>query len=182
MNGFPFFAPAYIPGYEITIYGEKGFGKDLKSIFSGQLDRDYFPVELRDMRADLNFEYLGQEPVAIGDARVSREYVNHPGATVGYKLECDDTTLVYVPDNEFLRGYMGSPGDLDSEHPAVVPDQKLLEFITGADLLIHEAQYTNEEYPSKIGWGHTCLSNACALVQLTGVPMDGRPPRPRSRR
>lgn len=166
IQGFPFFAPAYIPGRELTVYGERGFGKNLESVLLGQLDPEYFPVQFRDMNADINFAYLGDEPIEVGDAAVTREYVNHPGATVGYKVEIGGKSLVYISDNEFLQGYLGSPADLAEESAEVQPHQKTLDFAKGADILIHEAQYTNDEYPSKIGWGHSCLSNACLFAKI----------------
>src|SRR5208283_5043678 len=79
IQGFPFFIPAYDPSFKITVYGAQGFGKDLKSLFSGQLDVDYFPVQLENMRAKLNFVQLGPEPVELPGARVTWEFANHPG-------------------------------------------------------------------------------------------------------
>ena len=166
IQGFPFFAPAYIPGRKITVYGERGFGKNLESVLRGQLDSDYFPVQFEDMNADINFEYLSEEPVAIGDAVVTREYVNHPGATVGYKITIDGKSVVFIPDNEFLQGYLGDPNALTRDSAEIVPHHKTLDFASGADILIHEAQYTNDEYPAKIGWGHSCLSNACLFTKI----------------
>ena len=70
IQGFPFFAPAFIPGFEITIYGAKGFNKNLESLFRGQFDPDYFPIQMENMDAGLEFIYLGDQPVQIGDMRV----------------------------------------------------------------------------------------------------------------
>jgi len=166
IQGFPFFAPVYVPGRKITVYGERGFGKNLKSVLLGQLDRDYFPVQFEDMSADIKFKYLSEEPVVVGDAVITREYVNHPGATVGYKITIGEKSVVYIPDNEFLQGYLGAPDALTCDSGEIVPHQKTLDFAKGADILIHEAQYTNEEYPAKVGWGHSCLSNACLFTKI----------------
>ncbi len=166
IQGFPFFAPAYIPGRQITVYGERGFGKNLESVLLGQLDSDYFPVQFEDMNADIKFEYMSEEPVAVGDAIVTREYVNHPGATVGYKIAVNGKSVVYIPDNEFLQGYLGEPDALTRDSAEIVPHQKTIDFASGADILIHEAQYLNEEYPAKIGWGHSRLSNACLFAKI----------------
>ena len=87
IQGFPFFAPVFFPNAQITIYGDKGFGESLESAFRGQFARDYFPVQWDDFRAQVNFVYLNDDPVEIGGAKISREFVNHPGATVGYKVE-----------------------------------------------------------------------------------------------
>src|ERR1700733_5856232 len=86
IQGFPFFAPAYDPNFHIDIYGAPGFGKDLESIFRGQLDGDYFPVEMSEMAAQLSFHRLEENPVTFGDVQVAWEFMNHPGATVGFRI------------------------------------------------------------------------------------------------
>ena len=169
IQGFPFFIPAYDPNFKITVYGAQGFGKDLKSLFSGQLDADYFPVQLENMRAKLNFVQLGPEPIELPGARITWEFANHPGATVGYKIEVSGKKIAWVPDNEFLEGYTGSPDLISPDHERVAPYQKMIEFLSGTDWLMHEAQYMNEEYATKIGWGHCSLSNACLLARLARV-------------
>jgi CheY-like chemotaxis protein/phosphoribosyl 1,2-cyclic phosphodiesterase len=169
IQGFPFFAPAYQPGYEITIYGAEGFGKDLKSVFRGQLDREYFPVQMDDMHSELRFRHLVENPVPVGSALISWAFAQHPGATVGYKIEIDGRKIAWVPDNEFLQGYTGPPDELTRDHLAVVPYGNMIDFLSDADVVVHEAQYTCDEYPKKIGWGHSSVSNACALMKLAGV-------------
>ncbi len=166
IQGFPFFAPAYVPGYDITIYASPNVDKDLKSIFEGQLDRAYFPVQLEDMQARLEFKYLGDEPVQIGGARISWEYTFHPSPTVGYKIEIGGKRLAFIPDNEFLKGYLDAPQVITPGSKEVGIYANLLDFLSDVDILVHGAQYTNEEYVNKVGWGHTSLSNACALVHL----------------
>ncbi len=170
IQGFPFFIPAYVPGFEIIVYGSKGFGKDLEAIFRGQLDRDYFPVQLEDMHSNLQFRLLSDTPVEIGGTRITWEFSHHPLPTVGYKIEAAGRTLVWMPDDEFLQGHIGPPHDLTRDHGLVRPFDKVIEFIAGADVVIHEAQYTAEEYPQKIGWGHCSVPNACVLMKLAGIP------------
>jgi len=169
IQGFPFFAPAYIPGFELSVYGASGFRKDLKSIFQGQLDYDYFPVDMRDMRAAMTFATLDASPVRIGNINVHWEWAIHPGATVCFKIEIGGIKIGYVTDNEFLRGYLGHPAKALAATDMLSPYRAIIDFFTGVDVLIAEAQYTNEEYLKKIGWGHTSISNACVLAALTGV-------------
>ena len=169
IQGFPFFTPAYEPGFEIEIYGAEGFGKDLESIFRGQLDSDYFPVQMDDLNSSICFRHLTHNPVDLGDVKVWWEYVQHPGATVGYKIDLDGFRIAWVPDNEFLQGYLGAPESITRDDPLVAPYRKVIEFLSGVDLLIHEAQYTNDEYPDKVKWGHSSISNACLLVKFAGV-------------
>ena len=169
IQGFPFFTPAYVPGFDITIWGAELFGKDLKSVFRGQLDRDYFPVQMEDMNSNLVFRHLSTNPIVIGDVKIWWEYAQHPGATVGYKIECGPYKIAWVPDNEFLQGYTGAPELLTRDNPFVTPYRKMIDFLSGADAVIHEAQYTAEEYPKKIGWGHSSVPNACLLMKFAGV-------------
>lgn len=169
IQGFPFFVPAYVPGFDITVYGAKGFGKDLESIFRGQLDRDYFPVQMEDMQSRIEFRHLPEGPIEIGGATVTWEFSHHPLPTVGYKIKATGRTVVWMPDNEFLLGYTGPPYELTREHPQVVPFEKVISFLSDADVVIHEAQYTPDEYPKKIRWGHSSLGNACLLMKFAGV-------------
>ncbi len=169
IQGFPFFTPIYVPGFEITVYGERGFGKNLESLLVGQMDRDYFPVQREDLAAKINFVFLDDKPIEIGGAKISREYVQHPGATVGFKIEHDGWKVAFIPDNEFLQGYTGSPVGLTRESEVVIPHEPVIQFVEGVDLLVHEAQYLPADYPKKIGWGHSNLASACALAKLAGV-------------
>jgi CheY-like chemotaxis protein len=169
IQGFPFFLPAYLPGTALTVYGASGFGKDLKSIFSGQLDADYFPVQLQDLSSAIIFNDLKENPVVIGNFKMYWCYVHHQGAAVGFKFVLDGQTIVYMTDNEFLKGYLGEPDPAAISHEMKVVYRELIDFITGADVMISEAQYMDDEYPYKIGWGHTSLSNACLLCKIAKV-------------
>lgn len=169
IQGFPFFTPIYVPGFEITVYGERGFGKNIESLLCGQMDRDYFPIQREDLRAKINFVFIGDAPVQIGEVSVTREFTQHPGATVCFKVEHLGWKAAFVPDNEFLQGYTGSPALLDRDTNLVVPYEPILKFLDGLDLLIHEAQYLPSDYPKRIGWGHSNLATACALTKLVNA-------------
>lgn len=169
IQGFPFFVPAYRHGTSLTVYGASGFGKDLRSIFSGQLDADYFPVQLQDLPSTIVFREMKENPIKVGTLNVYWCYVHHQGAAVGFKFSLNGKIIVYITDNEFLKGYLGAP-DVD-----LIPSEQLelysnlIQFISNADVMISESQYMNEEYANKIGWGHTSLSNACLLCKLGNV-------------
>lgn len=169
IQGFPFFAPAHIPGFSLTLYGASGFRKDLKSVFQGQLDRDYFPVELKDMHAKLDFKTFESNPINFGKISVAWDFTNHPGATVCFRIDVGGKRIAYITDNEFLQGHLGKPHDLTPECEVCKPYTRTIEFVKGCDLLIAEAQYTCDEYPKKIGWGHTGLANACLLAKFSGA-------------
>lgn len=169
IQGFPFFTPAFVPGWELVVYGAEGFGKSLEAVFRGQLDQDYFPVQMEDMNAAIEFRHLTPEPVRVGEVTVTWEYAQHPGATVGYKIDVAGTVLSWFPDDEFLFGYLGDPRELTLDDPRLAPYHRTVEFLSGVDILVHEAQYTAAEYPQKVGWGHSSLPNAALLAKLAGV-------------
>lgn len=169
IQGFPFFAPAYIPGFKLVIYGALGFGADLKSAFTGQLNREYFPVQFEDMRASIEFRHLETQGLEVGPFRVFWEYTHHPAATVCFRIEAGGKSLGYVSDNEFLYGYQGAPERIKLESEALVLHRRMVSFMAGVDVLLGEAQYTNEEYPSKVGWGHSSIGNASILASLAEV-------------
>jgi phosphoribosyl 1,2-cyclic phosphodiesterase len=162
IQGFPFFKPALISGNEITIIGTERKEVDLQHIIADQMNRIYFPVQLNELKAKINFRPIGEEEFTIFGAHVRTMYVNHPGFTVGYRLEYKGKTLVYISDNEpfdkevaahttnfekiVQDKYFSVSGD---------PNQRVFDFARNADILIHDCTYTPEEYVDKIGWGHS---------------------------
>ncbi len=161
IQGFPFFTPAYLPGNEISLYSPRGAGKSLRRIFLGQLDSDYLPVLLSDMRSTLTFVELS-EPVQIGPITVRFNHLNHPGVANGLRIVAGAKVIVYLSDHEcFSRMYGEAAGGVE--------DQRIAEFARSADLLISEAQYTVEEYRSKRGWGHSTFDDALRLAGEAGA-------------
>jgi len=163
IQGFPFFKPAFISGNELTIIGTDRLEKSLSEIISEQMDRIYFPVQLHELKAKINFRPIREEGVIkLRGCTVKTMYVNHPGFTVGYRLEYNGKTLVYISDNEpYDRKVAAS---LTNFEPIVKqkydsqqgdPNQRVFDFCSGADLLLHDAMYTPEEYIDRVGWGHS---------------------------
>ena len=112
---------------------------------------------------------MKENPINFGTLNMHWCYVHHQGATVGFKFSLNGKIIVYITDNEFLRGYFGAP-DVDRVPPEIlVQYNDLIQFISNADVMVSESQYTNEEYVNKIGWGHTSLSNGCLLCKLGKV-------------
>jgi phosphoribosyl 1,2-cyclic phosphodiesterase len=153
IQGFPFFTPSYAPGNEIYLYSVRGAGKPLEKIFRGQMDNDYFPVLLSDMLAHLHFVEL-TGPVQIGPLTVAFEYLNHPGIAIGFRISIGGKSVVYISDHEpFYR--------FQPQHElGELAERKVTDFARGADLYIREAQYTEEEYAAKKGWGHSTPQDA----------------------
>ena len=152
IQGFPFFVPAYIPGNRITVYSLRGADKSLEKVFTGQMDSTYFPVALTDLNARLQFVEL-EDAVQIGAVKISHIHLNHPGLAIGFRIEAGGKSVVYVTDHEQYSRMLG-----DNEHNRK-QDQEVTAFARGADLYIREAQYTDEEYPGKRGWGHSTVSD-----------------------
>ena len=117
-------------------------------------------------RAKIDFVVLSPEPVQVGGLSVTWEYTQHPQATIGYKVEVGGRKVAYASDDEFLIGYHGSPLEIAPDSDRLAPHRRLIEFLSDVDLLVHEAQYTNREYATKVRWGHSSVSNACVLAKL----------------
>jgi phosphoribosyl 1,2-cyclic phosphodiesterase/CheY-like chemotaxis protein len=150
IQGIPFFEPLFAPGGEWDIYGPKGLGESLHDALAAQMQYAYFPVTLEQCAAKIRYHDLLEGSFAIGDIEVSARYLNHPALTLGYRLQADGATVVYACDHEpHSRMLAGGNGPIAGE------DLRYAQFIADADLLIHDAQYTAQEYPHKIGWGHS---------------------------
>lgn len=153
IQGFPFFEPAFNSANEFTIYSLHGAEKPLQKVFRGQMDSDYFPVLLSEMKAKLNFCELESE-ILLGEVRVSFIFLNHPGLAVGFRISFAGRSLVYLSDHENF-GRLSPRGP--SPHPL---DVEIEGFAGNSDLLISDAQYTEEEYAQKKGWGHSTFLDA----------------------
>ena len=158
IQGIPFFAPLFAPGNEWDIYGPKGLDQSLRESLAGQMQYTYFPVTLDQCGARIHYHDLVEGTLDIDDIKVSTRYMNHTSLTLGYRLEADGVTVVYCCDHEpYSRMPATGGGEITGQ------DLRHAEFIDGADLLIHDAQYTAAEYPAKIGWGHSSIEYAVKL-------------------
>jgi len=162
IQGFPFFKPALISGNEITIMGTERKEVTLQHIIADQMKRIYFPVQLNELKAKINFRPIGEEEFTIFGAHVRSMYVNHPGFAVGYRLEYKGKSLVYISDNEpFDREVASHMSNFEKvvqdKFLAFMgdPNQRVFDFARNADILIHDCTYTPEEYVDKVGWGHS---------------------------
>ncbi|NNM43657.1 MAG: response regulator [Chlamydiae bacterium] len=170
VTGFPFFEPIYHPEAEVNIWGPIGFENSLQEILSTMLTPSFFPITLQEINAKLSFHELRDTHfVEIGAMQVYTHHTYHPGATLGFKIVVDGKQIVYITDNELLLGFMGNPWEIEDQDPILEPHRSLIEFIKNADLLIHEAQYFNEEYPAKVAWGHSSVANATVLVKECNI-------------
>ncbi|MDA8163468.1 MAG: MBL fold metallo-hydrolase [Desulfobacteraceae bacterium] len=179
--GFPFFIPAYLPDTRLRIHGPVSYEEDsLESIVGGQMTYRYFPVRQTELAADISYHDLKEGRRDLGDGIVlTTKYLNHPVLCLGYRFEHGGKVFCTAYDTEPFRNLFIT----DPSHPAydeamaaegdlVAQEQNRLveEFFAGADLLIHDSQYTEAEYrASKLGWGHSSFEGAIAAASRAGV-------------
>lgn len=164
IQGLPFFAPLFVAGNEWHIYGPKGLSQSLREALAGQMQYTYFPITLDQLGARIHYHDLVEGSFDIDEIKISTHYLNHPALTLGYRLEADGVAIVYSCDHEpYSRILATGQGEITGQ------DERHTIFINGADLLIHDAQYTAEEYPAKIGWGHSSVEYAVRIAHHAGV-------------
>jgi phosphoribosyl 1,2-cyclic phosphodiesterase len=157
INGFPFFVPAYDPRRSIHIMAGHLRGSDgIQNVLAAQMDNPMFPVPLSAMQAKMRFEDFeaGMEFDIYDDVHVRTAPLNHPNGATGYRIEHAGHSICYITDTEHVPGKM---------------DQNILGLIEGADLVIYDSTYTEEEFPSKIGWGHSTWNEGVKLCREADV-------------
>ncbi len=173
IQGLPFFVPAFLAGSELTIYGPAGIDQSLPAAIGGQMEYTYFPVPMNDLPAKLVFEELEEEEFFLEGVRVRTQYLNHTAPCIGYRIEADGATLVYATDHEPNAPSLWRPdrpeGSFELEHILHPNDARHAEFLAGADLVIHDAQYSTAEYRAKLGWGHSTVEYATDISIAAGV-------------
>ncbi|UJR78772.1 MBL fold metallo-hydrolase [Sandaracinus amylolyticus] len=161
IQGFPFFAPAFVPGNTIHMYGAANVTGTVETALAGQMETPNFPVHLTTLPASLQFHDLREgETVTIDDdVRVTSAAGNHPGGVFAYRVDYKGHSVVYATDTEHYS----------------IPDPKLVALARDADVLVFDTMYTPEEYSGerggspKTGWGHSHFEAGVALVKAAGV-------------
>jgi phosphoribosyl 1,2-cyclic phosphodiesterase len=152
INGFPFFAPAYQSNhtFEIRAGHLRALG-GVREVLAGQMAQPTFPVPIETMQSTLRFaDFDAGDSFSLGDVRIHTAPLNHPNGATGYRLEYGGKALCYVTDTEHVIGS---------------PDQNILALIEGADLVIYDSTYTDDEFPDKVGWGHSTWQEAVRLCR-----------------
>lgn len=160
IQGLGFFGPLFEPEVEVHMWGPVSTSKTLTTRLARYLSPPLFPVRLRDLPS-VTVHDLEPGSVDIGPYSVTADFIIHPGQTFGYRIESEGRTIAYLPDHEPALGTGHIPSD-----PRWTSGHELAD---GVNLLIHDAQYTDEEYPDRIGWGHSSLSQALDFAQLASV-------------
>jgi phosphoribosyl 1,2-cyclic phosphodiesterase len=156
VQGLPFFPPVHQPGARLDIYGPHQEEGALGEVFGGLMKPPYFPVHFADLGGDITFFDVTDDVLAIGHHKVTVRPVPHVGPTVGYRVEGNGKSVTYISDHQAPLGFDHISDDV-------------LELAAGVDVLIHDAQYTPEEFERKSGWGHCTVSYAVRVAQTAGA-------------
>jgi len=153
--GLPFFTPIYVPGHRVEIAsgpnGVMPHDEAIRSLFRAP----FFPVDYATLQDQISTRELRpNEKFTIGDITITMAKLNHPDPVYGFRLEHGGQSIVYATD---------------TEHFSCV-DPTLKKLAAGADILIYDSQYTPEEYPAKVGWGHSTWLAGAELARAAGVP------------
>jgi phosphoribosyl 1,2-cyclic phosphodiesterase len=161
LQGLGFFRPLYGPNRRIHLWGPSSPVQNLATRIAMYLSPPLFPVHLDEIPSDLSFHDAPDNAIRIGSATVRAAKVTHQGPTVGYRIEENGRALVYLPDHE----------------PSLGADLRTLptEWMSGHDLaceanvLLHDAQYRDHEYPNHVGWGHSCIDDTLEFANKADV-------------
>jgi phosphoribosyl 1,2-cyclic phosphodiesterase len=169
--GFPMFTPIFIPSSKLRIRGPVSYEDDtLESIIGAQLSYRYWPVRQSELSAHIEYDQIKETSLDLGDGLwVTTKYLNHPILCLGYRFEYKGKSIVTAYDNEPFRNlFPTDPADpsydeeaaREGEQVVKEENEKVLRFFLGADVLIHDAQYTTEEFAAHLGWGHSSYEYA----------------------
>lgn len=157
IQGLMFFAPAFRPSTEIVIWGPEAPDAPLVDRIARYISAPLSPVEVRELPCDVSFREAPHSEWQIGPATIRAASVTHRGPTLGYRITEGDCSLCYIPDHE-----PGLGTNLADDEPEWISG---FELASGASLLLHDCQYTDEEYPHHVGWGHSSLSDALLFAR-----------------
>ena len=165
ISGLPFFTPAFIPKNNINFFGPGDSKEIIKKYIVGQMKAPYFPVGTEEWMANITYIDTKERKIRHGPMEITYYSAHHPGITYGYNIKIKDKTIVYIPDNECLfldKSIKENTKDFSEEEITMFTKMNEEEYtgavktILNTDILIHDAQYTPEDYKKKKGWGHSC--------------------------
>jgi phosphoribosyl 1,2-cyclic phosphodiesterase len=153
LMGFPFFKPIYVAGTNIAVYGCPFVQTSIKQMIANIMLPPYFPVNFSDLKADINYHEACDSIFTHHAVQVATIPLSHPNQGIGYKFSENGKTFVFLTDNE-----LGYP------HPGGLPYEDYLAFSYGAEILVHDAEYREEEYGMTRAWGHSVYKQALQLA------------------
>ena len=158
VQGLPFFGPILRPGSGLEVFAPRpGLGLTLAEAFQQGIRPPYFPVHLTDLFGEFTFHEVDRDRFDVGPVTVTTRPVPHVGPTAGYRLSCGGRSLAFIPDHQ-----QPADGSFDVT-------EEVLELADGVDLLIHDAQYTLEEFAAKLDWGHSTAEYAVEVARRAGA-------------
>lgn len=161
IQGLGFFKPLFDPDMEVHVWGPASSSQTLRSRIGRYLSPPLFPVHIRDLPCRLFLHEIENSIFSIGPFTVQSNYIIHPGPTVGFRVSNGNAVFTYIPDHEPALGEKG-----------IIKDKKWISGIdlaSGADLLVHDSQFTGAEYEAKKGWGHSSIEDAALFASIAGV-------------
>jgi phosphoribosyl 1,2-cyclic phosphodiesterase len=161
INTVPFFAPLYVRGNQIEVFGPYQGDLTIERAISAQMESVYFPVTIREFGARLMFRDLREETLEFGPVKIDTMLLRHPGYCLGYRITSRGRRICYITDNEL---YQPDDNRHDTRYVA-----QLADFVHGADVLITDTTYRDHEYPSKVDWGHSSVSQVANLAARAEV-------------
>jgi phosphoribosyl 1,2-cyclic phosphodiesterase len=161
LQGLGFFGPLFEPDLEVHVWGPATSGMSLAARLGRYISPPLFPVRLREIPARLTCHDVPRGTFGIGALTVTADFVCHPGPTVGYRIEEGRRSLAYLPDHEPALGDPCFPGD-----PRWTSGYDLAHRV---DVLVHDCQYSPEEYGPRVGWGHSTIPDAMYFADMTGA-------------
>lgn len=174
IQGLPFFAPLFVPGSAVTLYGPPDplAMTGIEAVLTKQMAYPHFPIREAELKADIGYETLADgQAVDLGFATVTAMLMNHPAMDFGFKVECDGKALFFTGDHEpFYNIYAPGEADFDDYERVVRGrNRDMLNFLRGVDVFIADAQYTEAEYATHKGWGHSAYGHVLATARAAGV-------------
>ena len=160
IQGLGFFGPFFDPEMDVTIWGPKS-DIALEVRLNRYLSPPLFPVRIRDFNCKLTFKNVPMKPFEIGPFRFLATYLCHPGPTLGYRISHHGASLAFIPDHE--------PALSSRVFPAAPEWTSGYQIAQDADVLIHDAQFSPQEYQTRIGWGHSSFAQAIEYARLVGT-------------
>ena len=155
------------------MYGPAGIDRSFPAALGGQMDYAYFPVPMDQLPAKVEIVELGEGEFGIGGLRVRTQFLNHTAPTLGYRVTGGGGTLVYATDHEAHEGATWRPGHVEGAYDEAdllhQGDQRHAALLRDADIVIHDTQYLEADYPAKAGWGHSTMEYAVDLARVAGV-------------
>jgi len=169
IQGFPFFKTAYDSNNQIRIFGFDGAGATFREIMTEPMRAPFFPITMRELSAKMDINKLTEMKFSLGKVDVHAAFVNHPGVCAGYRISTSGGSVAFMPDHEPYEFFLHRAGgkQLSPEQAKqIAADEhaRLVQFLHGSDILILDAQYSDQEYKNHVGWGHGSISSAVSLA------------------